>query len=243
MNRKFLQLTTLLLLCCLILAQHGDNDNQQVPVSCKCETPSSNGMACMKAKCAVDSASCFPADAIVHVLGKGETPIKDLTSGDQLLTMDSETGALLHTEFLDWLHINETQPMKFLKFLTENGKSLEVSPDHQIFTKEHGSILARNAKISQDSLPLASPDSTRKIYSKIVAISEVQKIGVYSPLTWSGDLVVNGVYVSNYAHIDSFAVANGVMWPAKVMSKVLGMGWMVGARNEDGVMRYAEGWK
>ena len=197
----------------------------------------------MKANCAVDTGSCFPEDAIVHIPGKGDTLIKDLRSGDQILTMDSETGRLEETEFLDWLHINEDQVMNFLKFITENGKSLEVSPDHQIFTKEHGSILARDVNIGQDSLVLASPDSTGKIYSKIVAISEVEKIGVYAPLTWSGDLVVGGVWVSNYAHMSSFAVADGVMWPAKVIRKIPGLGWMIGAKNEDGMMRYAEGWK
>jgi len=148
----------------------------------------------MEADCTVETGSCFPADAVVSVTGKGETLMRDLKPSDKVLTVDPKTGSHTETEFLDWIHINESSPMKFLKFFTESGVSIEISADHQIFTKENGFKLASDVKVGVDSLMIAGENSdSGASSSKVIKVTEVEKTGVYAPLTWSGTLTVNGV--------------------------------------------------
>jgi len=82
----------------------------------------------------------------------------------------------------------------------EEGPLLEISADHLLYVRKQGIpgnnelVPASMVKVG-DALVSPSDDSKEQV---VTSIGTVSSLGLYAPLTATGDIVVNGVVASNY---------------------------------------------
>eukprot|EP00548_Thalassiothrix_antarctica_P015011 CAMPEP_0194176102 /NCGR_PEP_ID=MMETSP0154-20130528/10083_1 /TAXON_ID=1049557 /ORGANISM="Thalassiothrix antarctica, Strain L6-D1" /LENGTH=870 /DNA_ID=CAMNT_0038890169 /DNA_START=186 /DNA_END=2795 /DNA_ORIENTATION=+ len=104
-------------------------------------------------------------------------------------------------------HYQPNKYASYLKIITTSNttntattsSSLEISPDHLIFTSERGTIPARLLSVG-DSLLFKN----NKTSIQIQDIVTVQSKGIYAPFTPSGQFIVNnGILVSSFVSLSS----------------------------------------
>ena len=133
---------------------------------------------------------CFSGEDTVQVLGKGNTPMKDLQVGDKILTDQDK-----YEPVYSFGHYHETKMADFVKIQTANKDALTMTPNHLIF-QEVGQAVRADAVEVGDAL--ASGAAVQKV-------SKVQKKGLYMPLTPSGKLLVNNIETSAYISMAEYA--------------------------------------
>lgn len=62
-------------------------------------------------------------------------------------------------------------------------------------------------------------------------------LGIFAPLTLSGTALINGVLVSNYAHLADHDISHGAFFPLRALYKVFGSS--IDFHTVDGVNWYA----
>jgi len=113
---------------------------------------------------------------------------------------------------VNWIHRDTTATTQFLTITTDNG-ILEVSPKHLIYLNGEYKFADRS-KIGDF---LTTSDNKP---AKITDISTFYDVGVYAPITNSGELFVNGFRVSCYAYYESHEVAHYLMKPLLWLSSL-----------------------
>jgi hypothetical protein len=123
----------------------------------------------------------------VVVKDKGATPIKDVILGDMVLS--DEQGS--YTRFLIG-RFDENILTKFLRISTKNStKPLEVTPEYLIYkSSDMLPVPASSVKVGDALKTISGP-------SNVTSIEEIFRKGVYTALTVSGTLVVDGVVTAD----------------------------------------------
>ena len=136
------------------------------------------------------SSSCFPGSATVHLAGGDTKQMKHLQLGDQVLTKGG-----VYTEFLGWTDKNVNRKTQFLKIVTNNASSVMLTASHNIYVYGEKLVTkyAQDVNIGDLLVNLSGE------LEEVTAITSVQELGYYSPLTSSGDLFVNQLLSSCYA--------------------------------------------
>ena len=160
--------------------------------------------------------------------------IRELVDGDSLVTIDPNNGELVTTEFIGYLHADSNLKSIFLKIELENQQILEVTQDHLLYEKDKGYILAQKLAIGDK---LLTPDNNTSI---IVSIGVEGIEGIWSPLTSHGSLIVNGAYVSSYAKIENFELAQNAFVFYRLFKKLPQVGQYITRLDEDGILTYAK---
>lgn len=112
--------------------------------------------------------------------------------------------------------------MTFLRILTTEG-TLEVSKDHLVATVNAKS--ETDFKFAKD-LVVGDLLEHFKGLSKISSITTFTGVGVYAPLTYSGEMWVNNFRVSCYAYYESHHASHVIMSPMKLFRpSVNGVHW------------------
>lgn len=127
----------------------------------------------------------------------------------------------------NFIHRDENIKSTFLRLQTPRG-ALELSPNHLLFARNGSStqsVLARDVRIGTTLLH-------RDGEAMVTSIDAFTDDGAYAPMTWSGELEVNGFAVSAYAQYPSHAAAHAVMYPLNYLPA-----------NTDGVHWYAKAWQ
>jgi hypothetical protein len=153
---------------------------------------------------------CFPGDAEVVVEDGRVLKMKDLRVGDRVLTSGgrfSDVYVLSHEE--------PHETWSFVQLETANGKVIEM-------TQHHFAIVSKNcdgarSTIYADDVAVgmcmytASPAGSENLV-KVTGKSVVTKQGIFNPLTFDGQLFVNGVLASSWASwfLDKAALSLGV---------------------------------
>ncbi|EFJ13332.1 hypothetical protein SELMODRAFT_446381 [Selaginella moellendorffii] len=198
----FLPLISLVELIPCVTAQSGEAC-LPIPDNCtagfKCRKIVVNGMKTFA--CIADG--CFPGDALVHLYDGGSRAMKDLKIGDKVAggpgSGYSEIYAFGHKE-LDAAH-------KFLQVKTDESV-LELTAGHFIPVQvEEKLVYKRAADLKVDDRLF-----TRFGVSQVTELSEVEKLGLYNPLTLSGHILVNDIVASVHSEwfLDSLFDALGV---------------------------------
>jgi hypothetical protein len=131
---------------------------------------------------AFKKSSCFSASNTVEVQGKGVVPINLLKIGDYV-----KAGKDKVSRVYSFSHINKNTETKFLQIHMEHcDMPLEISPDHLIYV---GGKPVRAADVQVGNFLHGH---------RVSHITTVQRHGVYAPVTFSGDIMVNGVLASTY---------------------------------------------
>ena len=125
-------------------------------------------------------------------------------------TMNDER-QVAFTEFRGWLDMDRTAAGSFLELTTENSSSVVLTAHHFLMSTpdpDHPSEMKRADEVAEGDFLLTSSG-----LEKVSSISRVARKGWGTPLTMTGDLLVNGVLSSNYAHAPSHSLAHFWLTP------------------------------
>jgi len=138
----------------------------------------------------------------------------------------------LHT-FRGWLDMGTTTAY-FLELTTENSSSVVLTHHHFLMSTpglDEDPQMKRADEVAEGDFLLTSTG-----LEKVASIGRVTRQGYGSPLTMTGDLLVNGVLSSNYAHAPSHSLAHFWVTPFRWFD-LLGNGE---TNDEDFVKRYTK---
>lgn len=142
--------------------------------------------------------SCFPRDASVQLSTGAKLQLHELRSGDLVATVDPVTKQIRYEKYLGDFHSEREHQMEipYLRIVHESG-SLNVSASHYVHTADHGFMPARELRVGERLLVWHGQNPVASL-SKVVAVNQDKKLGMYAPFTFSGTLLVDGVLASSY---------------------------------------------
>lgn len=134
--------------------------------------------------------SCFPADALVSLIGGSTIPMRAVKLGHQArvsLNTFSPVFFFSHRdESPDTFH-------DFIQISTQSGHTLRLSPGHYVHTASGQLVQASSIRTKKHALILANG-----MASVVTDVRKISARGLYAPHTIHGDIVVDGVLVSTY---------------------------------------------
>ncbi|VDP06453.1 unnamed protein product [Heligmosomoides polygyrus] len=125
--------------------------------------------------------ACFTGDTMVET-PSGRKRMEELKIGDLVLTAEQNT--TMFTPVTSFLHRLPDTAASFVRLQTSDGE-LKLTPQHFIYKMVYAEDLTAG-----DCLYRSRNDEV------IQAVSVVRERGVYAPMTSSGDLLANDIYVS-----------------------------------------------
>lgn len=139
---------------------------------------------------------CFSGRSQVQVQGEPATTQMDkLKIGDKVLTKDGS-----YAEVYSFGHYQPNVQTEFLEIHT-NSHKLEITADHMLYV--HNAHTDKDQVVPAGQVQmgdsLVTPQGRQE---SVTSIRTIQRRGAYAPLTTTGDLVVDGVAVSNYVTRD-----------------------------------------
>jgi len=168
--------------------------------------------------------------------------MKDLRIGDEVLTV-RKNGKIEYTLVYGFIHLEKKRAGTFLEIRLENGDCLKLTPNHMLYragTKISNSKPCPAYEISVgDSVYVVSDESVKTV--KVSSIETIELTGIYAPVTYSGNLVVDGVLASCYAEYDQFKnheVAHRVLAPLRMKSKISRINKKENIEPKEGVNKY-----
>jgi len=137
---------------------------------------------------------CFSGHTEVEVLGNGLTRMDALKIGDAVRSADGS-----FSKVYSFGHYDPFRVTKFLQIWTnENRHPLEITGDHLLYVvnteKENAKLISASSVRVGDLL--AVPQGSKA--ATVTSITTVERQGLYSPFTTTGNIVVNGAVASNY---------------------------------------------
>ncbi|XP_066527177.1 desert hedgehog protein [Hoplias malabaricus] len=171
---------------------------------------------------AVEKGGCFSASSLVTVTGGLQKHMSCLQPGDSVLAF-SESGEVVYSRVLLFLHQDRNSRSTFLTLSTEDGQELALTPNHLIFVaqnhklhREYQAIFANRVRRGDYVLVYGQDGGVRS--SKVVSILPEERTGFYAPLTEHGNLFVDGVLASSYASIEDHRLAHWAFGPLRFWS-------------------------
>ncbi|XP_067448320.1 desert hedgehog protein isoform X2 [Thunnus thynnus] len=171
---------------------------------------------------AVEKGGCFPGWAWVTVAGGGQKTLSSLAPGDRVMAL-SETGQVVFSQVLLFLHHDQDSWSTFLSLETEDGHRLALTPHHLVFLAHHCRLdsseyqaqFASRARTGDCVLIHIAEGQVRP--SRISSVSVEESVGVYAPLTEDGTLFVDGVLASSYALVEDHRLAHWAFGPLRLL--------------------------
>ncbi|XP_030624699.1 desert hedgehog protein [Chanos chanos] len=175
---------------------------------------------------AVEKGGCFSGSAQVNVPEGGLKPLTSLRPGDKVLAL-SDSGQVVHSQILLFLHQDCESRSTFLILGTEDGQRLALTRNHLIFVApcrklHHTEYRAKFAsRVKRGEYVLIPGRDGGVKPSQVVFISLEERTGVYAPLTAHGNLFVDGVLASSYALIEDHVLAHWAFGPLRFLLYVV----------------------
>lgn len=187
----------------------------------------------------MEKGGCFPGWARVTVAGGFQKSLLSLTPGDRVMAL-SETGQVVLSPVLLFLHRDPASRSRFLSLQTEDGHRLAVTPHHLVFSDAHCSPnssqyqaqFASRAQTGTCVLVHAEGGAVRP--SRIISILEEKSMGAYAPLTEAGSVFVDGVLASSYALVEDHRLAHWAFGPVRLLSSFSRLVWAELEQQSDG---------
>lgn len=179
---------------------------------------------------AVERGGCFPGWARVTLAGGRQKTLSSLAPGDRVMAL-SDTGQVVYTRVLSFLHQDQESVSTFLSLETEEGYTLVLTPHHLVFLapncghdiSEYQARFASRAKTG-DCVLISTADS-QTLPSPIVSVSVAESVGVYAPLTEAGTLFVDRVLASSYALVEDHRLAHWAFGPLRLFYSLKELLW------------------
>jgi len=156
---------------------------------------------------------CFHGSGLLTLENGMRRKISDVVVGDSVLAMN-ESGGLMFSPIILQLHSSPEETAKFSIIQTESGRSIALTPQHLIYRKQKAdNMVSSNLTTSfhiipAEQLKIGDFVLVRDGYSgvdeeKVLSTRTSKRIGVFSPLTLLGNIVVDNIVASCYSHFDS----------------------------------------
>jgi len=139
-----------------------------------------------------------------------------LLASDQVTTIDSQSGLPVN-EPVEWfIHREPDVEADFIRLQTSSNFQLTLTPEHLIPVFDCDSppgvsaqavVFARSVLIGQCVQVWSQSEGSAQLDRVVMATTNRQR-GVYSPVTQSGYLLVNGVHVSCYSSLEQQTLQN-----------------------------------
>jgi len=211
-----------------------DNDDECAGDLCcggSCPVPAGDfdifDACCKKPPC-----GCFSLDGTVSLSSGQEISLSGLKKGDLVKTLDAKRREIF-TPFMGWIEKDTSHVGTFVQLTTENSSNVVLTHHHFLMTTPdlgEGPEMKRAEEVAEGDFLL-----TTSGLEKVDSISRVTRKGLGAPLTMTGDLLVNGVLSSNYAHAPSHSIGHLWMSPFRWLD-LLGDS---DTKKEDFVRRYS----
>ncbi|GMR37334.1 hypothetical protein PMAYCL1PPCAC_07529, partial [Pristionchus mayeri] len=143
--------------------------------------------------------ACFTGSMEVETRN-GRRRMDELTIGDEVITIHDGTPAF--TPIINWQHRLPHQEATFLRLVTSMGETIEMTPLHFIWKVDCDAPrfnieLTHAEKIQPGDCLYTLNDKKDGVNLRLVnSTSSFLSSGAFSPMTSTGDLVVNGIYAS-----------------------------------------------
>jgi len=149
--------------------------------------------------------------------------MKDLKVGDEVLTVNKHNEAVYDVVY-GFLHRETEKVATFLELHLDNGFCLRLTPNHMLYkSTEDGSTVVPAYKIEAgDNVFVVSSSGSMDIQT-VSHVTEREMNGIYAPVTFGGNIVVDGVLASCYAEHDVMSdqrVAHTVLAPLRMKSRI-----------------------
>lgn len=132
------------------------------------------------------SAACFPADAIVELVGGRYKQMERLQIGDMV-----KVGPAEFSKVFAFTHRVANINSRFVRLETAIGHVLEATSGHYLYVN---GVLKQAEKVAVgESLLCGNGDETTVATAKVIT-----KRGIFNPQTIHGDIVVGGIISSTY---------------------------------------------
>lgn len=172
-------------------------------------------------------------------------PLSSLRIGDHVMTLDPRTLKLRPTKVTAFLHRDEHQysPWVEIAYFRKDESTpskLRVTANHLIYRWQGGktSVFANQLRPGDEiACNFNHHEDLCQVEATRIVNSSLTETGVYAPLTRTGDLIIDGVYVSCFAHICNDWLAQLAVLPLHFISAFFGLNSM---EIQTGVHHYAE---
>ena len=188
----------------------------------------------------ISKTKCFTGTSTV-TLENGELKrMSDLNVGDSVLTVDNNNALVFSPIILD-LHRSSNGNGEFLVIQTNQGHSITLSPQHLLYSRQQDEeandleennenkmvdiksfpiVFASNVKIGDFVLV---HNNYKSMTSGVVVQIEEMVIskGLYSPLTYQGNIVVDNVLASCYSDFDSHELQHFAFSPFRLIHRLM----------------------
>jgi len=183
--------------------------------------------------------ACFSGTSTVQLSSGKIILMSELRVGDSVLVMDLSTSTTFYDTVYAWQHKAPSRTDKpMLKICTSLTKTcLSITDDHPVFDAE--------LHIIQPAF-LSVGDKIMTIHgiAEITSIDKHLSQGVYSPATYEGTVVVDGIVASNYGGTTLHNVAHAVYAPLRMWKRIFGITDHDASFGEeqDGMHPYSQAW-
>jgi len=179
---------------------------------------------------------CLHGDAFVRTEHEGRKRLRDLNSGERLLTRAAD-GRQLFSPVLAFLHRQPDLALTFVRLYWASNSSLAVTPNHLVFRIAESGLEAVFAAELRPGDQLVFVDGTQPWRGVRLERTEYfEARGAFAPLTEAGTVVADSVLVSSYAHVRSHRLAHAALLPLRLLAHVTGPSTDSGV----GLSRYAQ---
>uniref|UniRef100_A0A0K0EUI1 HintN domain-containing protein n=1 Tax=Strongyloides venezuelensis TaxID=75913 RepID=A0A0K0EUI1_STRVS len=153
---------------------------------------------------------CFSADTLVQTIDGNLKPISELEIGKDWVLSRNKTD-IVYSQVTEWIHRDDNQEAEFIKISLDDGKELKITAYHYIYKTECTSdrneeslrvddverkaVYAKDVNVG-DCLYVISTDKNTVSKKEVTSIDTVTEIGIYAPMTGTGDIVVEGILAS-----------------------------------------------
>uniref|UniRef100_A0A0N4ZTM4 HintN domain-containing protein n=1 Tax=Parastrongyloides trichosuri TaxID=131310 RepID=A0A0N4ZTM4_PARTI len=153
---------------------------------------------------------CFSGDTLVHTIEGKLKPISELEVGKDWVLSRNKTD-IVYSQVTEWIHKDDKQEAEFIKISLEDGKELKITSYHYIYKTECTSdkhneklriedvetkaVYAKDVNVG-DCLYTLSEEGKIFVKHEVTSIDIVKEIGIYAPMTGTGDIVVEGILAS-----------------------------------------------
>jgi len=150
--------------------------------------------------------ACFHGDDTVQTQEYGTISISQLSEKrDAHVLTRNDDGQLEYSPVRYWLHAQPGMSMKFYTLRTESGHRLALTGEHLIYETDcrgngGSAIYAKKVQVGRC---LFVNESGELKETRVVEKQEEKLIGIYSPITSTGSLVVNDVLASCYNYYEN----------------------------------------
>jgi hypothetical protein len=147
--------------------------------------------------------------------------MKDLRVGDKILSVKNNKVA--YDTVYGFLHRDVDKVANFIEIHLESGNCLTLTPSHMVYREDKTAVPARKICVGDALFVVSGNDMNLEI---VTDISSRESKGIYAPVTYGGNIVVDGVWASCYAEYEIFksqTVAHSVMAPLRMKTKITGL--------------------